>query len=113
MEVSGHRDDSGCPDPKARVGSAPGSLGSVTRVSKDFHYFSGEIVQLGDRVRVAGRLGHVAEILRPGSDNSLAHDSPEGGILTIASWDGIESPMVWQPPDGELWEDLEFIERKA
>jgi hypothetical protein len=81
-------------------------------MSKIFHYFSGEIIQPGDRVRVAGRLGRVEEIFQPGSDNSLAHDFPDGGVLTIASWDGIESPMVWRPPDGELWEDLEFIGRK-
>jgi hypothetical protein len=81
-------------------------------MSKIFHYVSGEIIQPGDRARVAGRLGRVEEIFQPGSDNSLAHDFPDGGVLTIASWDGIDNPIVWQPPDGELWEDLEFIGRK-
>ena len=81
-------------------------------MSKTFHYFSGEVVQPGDQVRVSGRLGYVAEVFQPGSDNSLAHNFPDGGVVTMASWDGVESPMVWEPPDGGLWEDLEFIRRK-
>jgi hypothetical protein len=81
-------------------------------MSRVFHYFSGEIVQPGDRVRISGRLGFVQEVMQPGSDNSLGHDFPDGGVLTITSWEGVQSPMVWHPPDGELWEDLEFIGRK-
>lgn len=29
MEVSGHRDDSGCPEPQVRLGSAPGQPGRI------------------------------------------------------------------------------------
>ena len=81
-------------------------------MSKVFHYFSGEVIQLGDRVRDASRIGYVAEIVQPGSDTSLSCDCPEGGVLTKVDWDGVESPRIWTPPDGEFWEDLEFIGRR-
>ena len=81
-------------------------------MSRVFHYFSGEVVQQGDRIRSAGRSGYVAEVFQPGSDSAKTFDCPEGGVLTFEDWDGKQSPMVWRPPDGEFWEDLEFIGRK-
>jgi len=81
-------------------------------MSRVFHYFSGEVIQQGDRIRSAGRSGYVAEVFQPGSDSAKTFDCPEGGVLTFEDWDGKQSPMVWRPPDGEFWEDLEFIGRK-
>ena len=81
-------------------------------MKKVFHYFSGEVIELGDRVRDVRHLGYVAEIIQPGSDYALSCDCPDGGVLTMADWDGTKSPRIWTPPDGEFWEDLEFIARK-
>ena len=79
-------------------------------MSRVFHYFSGEVVQTGDRVRDAGRLGRVAEVFQPGSDTAVSCNCPEGGVLTFSDWDGVESPRIWMPQDGD-WEDLEFLGR--
>ena len=73
-------------------------------MSTRFHYFSGETVELGDQVRVSGRFGYVKEVFHAGSENSLAHSFPNGGVITVAIWDGVGSPMTWEPPGGELWE---------
>ena len=81
-------------------------------MSKVFHYASGEFIQLGDRVYDARHLGYVAEIIQPGSDTALSCNCPDGGVLTMADWDGTESPRIWTPPDGKFWEDWEFMARK-
>ena len=80
-------------------------------MNKIFHYFSGEVIELGDRVCDCSHLGYVAEIIQPGSGTALSCDCPDGGVLTMADWDGTKSPRIWTPPDGEFWEDLEFISR--
>jgi hypothetical protein len=81
-------------------------------MSKVFHYFSGEVVQEGDRIRSAGRPGIVVEVFQPGSDSAVSFECPEGGVRTTEDWNGKQSPMIWQPPDGDYWEDLEFVGRK-
>lgn len=81
-------------------------------MNKVFHYFSGEVIELGDRVCDVRHLGYVVEIIQPGSDTALTCDYPDGGVATAVDWDGTKSHHVWTPPDGEFWEDLEFIARR-
>lgn len=78
-----------------------------------FHYRDGTTVELGDKVRTGnGNLGEIVCIMQPGSDDALAYDcEEEGGILIRESWNGVDSHMVEQPPDGPSWEDLTFLER--
>ena len=89
------------------------TFGHYERMSRVFHYFSGEVVQVGDRVRDVRHLGYVAEVFQPGSGMALSCDCPDGGVLTMSDWDGTQSPRIWTPPDGEFWEDLEFIARRG
>jgi len=79
---------------------------------RDYHYFDGNVVRVGDHVRTAGgRVGTVEQIIQPGSVESQHYSCPEGGVLILADWDGTKSPLMMEPPDGEYWEDIEFIER--
>lgn len=78
-----------------------------------FRYFSGETVEVGDHVRDAGRLGRVTEIIQPGSDEAASYSCPDGGVRTVVDWDGTSSNAMWEPPDGDLWEDLEFLSRQS
>ena len=78
---------------------------------KIFHYITGEEVKIGDRVREVGREGRVTEIIQPGSDMAISYDYTEGGVRTEMDWNGEIGYAIWEPPDGDCWEDLEFIER--
>jgi hypothetical protein len=79
---------------------------------REFHYFDGNVVQVGDHVRTAGgRLGTVEEILQPGTAEAQQFLCSDGGVLIIEDWEGVKSPLVMQPPDGKYWEDIELIER--
>jgi hypothetical protein len=78
-----------------------------------FHYFSGEAVELGDKVSDAGHIGFVTDIFQPGSQEAADFSCPEeGGIFVVSDWNGQKSNILWTPPDGKSWEDLEFLERK-
>ena len=78
----------------------------------DFHYFSGEVVELGDKVSDVGHIGSVTDIFQPDTQESIYFSCPKGGVLVISDWDGQKSSRLWTPPDGEYWEDLEFLGRK-
>ena len=74
-----------------------------------FHYFSGEIVMLGDRIRSSGRAGRVVQIIQPGSQDAADCSCPDGAVCTEDNDTG--GSMLLTPPDRELWEDLDFISR--
>lgn len=79
----------------------------------EFHYYTGEVVKIGDRVLTAGgHRGVVEEIIEPGPDAAKWYDCPNGGVRIIEDWDGVPSSLLLEPPDGEYWEDIEFIGRK-
>ena len=79
----------------------------------DFHYFSGETVQLGDKVSDAGHIGIVTYIIHPNTQDAADFSCFEqGGIMVESDWDGQKSNALWEPPDREFWEDLEFLGRK-
>lgn len=78
---------------------------------RQFHYSDGQIVHVGDRVRVDGRwIGVVVEIVQPGTELAKMFHSPDGGVLIDVGW-GNNSGIFMAPPDGRNWEDLELIER--
>ena len=77
-----------------------------------FHYMSGEEVVIGDYVREIGcRDGRVVQIIQPDSEDAEILDCPEGGVVTAMDMSGTIGRAVWEPPDGDCWEDLEFIRR--
>ena len=77
-----------------------------------FHYITGEVVRYGDRVRAAGHLGRVAEVFQPASHTAVTCRCPEGGVLNLSDWKGVEIASIWTPPDGKSWQDLEFLGRE-
>lgn len=79
---------------------------------KVFHYISGEIIKVGDRVKDAGHRGRAIEIIQPGSYTALSCDCAEGGVHTVANWGGKKGSRIWEPPDRENWEDLVFLQRR-
>jgi hypothetical protein len=79
---------------------------------KVFHYISGEEIMVGDRVREVGRDGYVEEIIQPGSDMAVSCGWLDGGVCTVMIWGDKQGRVLWQPPDGEFWEDLEFVGRR-
>jgi len=76
-----------------------------------FHYISGEEVKIGDYVREVGRDGRVSRIIQPGSKDALDNGCLEGGMITSMDMNGTIGNSLWEPPDGDCWEDLEFIRR--
>ena len=81
---------------------------------REFHYFDSNVIRLGDLVcGPRDRMGWVDEIVQPGSQESQAYGCPEGGVRFIFDWDGIQSAVMMLPPDGEFWEDIEFLRRKS
>lgn len=79
---------------------------------REYHYSDGQVVRVGDHVRTAGGLmGTVEEIIQPGSAESQQYACPEGAVLIFVDWDGVRSPLMMEPPDGESWEDIGLIER--
>ena len=79
---------------------------------QNFHYFNGKTVCVGDRVLICGRFNaYVAEVEMPGTKQALACGCPDGYVCTAPAEKGGKGNMLWTPPDGELWEDLEFVQR--
>ena len=75
-----------------------------------FHYYNGEEVRKGDRVRFANLYGVVEEIFPPGSQLAKCFHASNGGVLI--RFEGEEhAGMVLEPPDGLCWEDLELVTR--
>jgi hypothetical protein len=71
-------------------------------MNRVFRYISGEVVCHGDRMRATGYLGRVTEVFQPASDTAAICRCPEGGMLILSDWEGIEIPSIWTPPDGKL-----------
>ena len=83
-------------------------------MAQKFHYRSGESVCVGDRVRINRRSvcdGYVAEVEITGTAQALACNCPAGYVCTVANENGENQSFLWTPPDGEHWEDLEFVSR--
>ena len=78
-----------------------------------FRYASGEEVRVGDHIREVGRDGRVIEIIQPGSETAIACDCVEGGVRTSMDLSGSSGNVLWEPPDGDCWEDLELIDRAS
>lgn len=79
-------------------------------MNRNYHYFSGEMVCVGDKVRVRGRFGTVTEVEIGSTKQALAVGCPDGYVCTVSA-DGGGGGRLWTPPDGEFWEDLEFVQR--
>lgn len=81
---------------------------------REFYYFDTNVIRLGDAVRgPQGRIGRVDEIIQPGSIESQENDCPEGGVRFVFDWDGVQDAVLMIPPDGESWEDIEFLNRSS
>ena len=80
-------------------------------MERTFTYCTGETVLPDDRIRADGKMGRVAEIMQPNTQAAKDCDCPEGAVSTTIDWDGKDHHQLWLPPDGEWWEDLEFLER--
>ncbi len=68
-----------------------------------FHYYTGEIVRVGDRVRYAGRPGVVKEIVYPDTELAQMFQAPGGGVLVTEDWSGCGCLAFLEPPDGLYW----------
>lgn len=78
------------------------------QVKREFRYTSGELVQIGDvvRLRVGGDLERVTQIIQPGSEEAEAFLCEEtGGVMFEPS-----AFLLW--PDDCTWEDVEFVARQ-
>lgn len=91
-------------DKSKRLVAGLGLLNGATGMTT-FHYFSGEVVMVGDRVRESGRVGRVLHIFQPGPESAEHYHCPDGAVST-------SNRHLWEPPDGEFWEDLEFLGRR-
>ena len=72
---------------------------------------SGEEVRIGDYVREVGRDLRVVEIIQPDTEAALIYGCLDGGMVTAMDMSATLGRAVWEPPDGDCWEDLEFIRR--
>ena len=72
---------------------------------RTFRYYTGEVVIVDDRVIDCKRPARILDIFQPGPESAEHYQSPEGAVATSAS-------RLWTPPDGEFWEDLEFVSRR-
>lgn len=91
-----------------------GFHGSNDDMEKDYHYYDGQIVRVGDRVCVYGKhFGVVEEVVMPDTQQAKDTGCPNGYVSTscINADTGRKDSRLWTPPDGEFWEDLELIER--
>jgi len=74
----------------------------------ELHYRSGEVIRVGDRVRLAGGwIGVVVEIFLPGTPLADQFLQPRGGIIVEGEKGG---NFVLGPGDYD-WDDLELLER--
>jgi hypothetical protein len=75
-----------------------------------FRYRTGEDVQIGDQIEYDGHPGIITDIFQPNTPHASDFACPDtGGIMLKSIW----GPMVLPPPDGESWEDLDFIQRQV
>jgi len=78
-----------------------------------FHYPDGNVVKEGDLVQTGNTpTAVVVTVIQPGTDDAEAFNCPSGGILIEESWGGTPSLTTMEPPDGIMWEDLVFIDRR-
>jgi hypothetical protein len=83
-------------------------------MEKEFCYFDRTTICVGDYVLGAeGREGRVLEIFDPKSDEAMSYEAPNGGVLFEFDWSGVKSLLLMTPPDGEYWEDIEFVKRAS
>lgn len=79
----------------------------------EFHYYTGEVVRVGDHVRTGGgHTGIVVEIVLPGTELAQMFHAPDGGVLIQKDWEG-SAGLFMAAPDGRNWEDLELIRRAS
>jgi len=77
-----------------------------------FRYHTNEEVKEGDMVITGNRnRGVVEKVIAPGSSDSQNYQCSNGGVLIMENWQGECSYLLMTPPDGEAWEDLEFVSR--
>ena len=78
-------------------------------MERDYHYFDGQVVRIGDRILYCGKYpGVVEEVVMPGTKQARDTGCPEGYVSTNTD---VMGSRLWTPPDGEDWEDLELVER--
>jgi hypothetical protein len=82
-------------------------------MKKEFHYYSRQVVRVGDRVQTgSGRFGVVEEIFQPGPQSAEWYGCPKGGMQIIEDWEGGKSSrIIITPRDGD-WQEVKFIGRK-
>lgn len=81
-----------------------------------FYYANGAQVKLGDRVLFpysSGPREHVVtSIMAPGSPEAEAFGCPDSGGILISLDNGRDTGgVLFTPPDGEHWSDLELVAR--
>ena len=77
-----------------------------------FRYRNGVLVLPGDEVLYASEPHVVELVMMPGTQDAEAFQCPDGGILLSRNVDGrLASNYLEEPPDGSMWEDLDFIRR--
>ncbi len=79
-----------------------------------FLYWSHEEVCIGDIVKTGtGKDGVVVMLIAADSGDAEAYQCPDGGVMIEEDWDGTPSLLLMTPPDGEYWEDLDFVQRSS
>jgi hypothetical protein len=78
---------------------------------RKFHYSTGEDVRIGDQVKYTTHPGEIHLIILPDTADALDLQCPEGGVDVAYVCSGVVSHFIYQPPDGDYWEDLYFIGR--
>ena len=78
---------------------------------KEFHYQTGEEARVGDHILNWGTPAVVELVILPGTDDAKDYQVPEGGILIKEGRGGGFGRLLMTPPDGDLWEDLDFVSR--
>jgi len=82
--------------------------------AREYHYYDGTIVRLGDRVSVWGELGVVDMVIQPGTMEAGPCETAQAGILVRHDrQDGRATATILPWPDGDQWEDLELLQREA
>ena len=77
-----------------------------------FRYYRSEQVRVGDKVRTGNyKRGIVKMVIMPSSQASEDFSCPQERVLIEEDWDGLPCLILETPPDGEHWEDIEFVER--
>ena len=50
-------------------------------------------------------------VILPGTPDAEAFSAPEGGVMVAERMRKGDNLVLMLPPDGKLWEDLEFVRR--